>query len=489
MGELSSYISTLAAREWNFHDSGALVDTGSVMGLRRPLRTLRSQVQLLVGSLLLLLLVSATGTLLVQRQVHATQVRLRHTFRPAQVAVAMLGEAYVSRETAERGYLLTGDASFLQPYKAGEVEAARFRRQLEKDLAGSGPASRNWLARVDRAAAAWDAQVADPEIAARRRGAMTLQALRAHVLSSKNLFDELRASISGLDNHVNQLAAATVAEIDSAQATANSLTVGAGLAALALLFVAALVLRNSLSRPLTELVAQVQRVADGDLGHSVTVSGPEELTTVATAVEAMRVRILAQTARTMEMQRRIDLTEESERIAGGLQDLVVGRLSRTGLILQSVASRHPATAAALSGAVDEMDNAIRELRSVVFGLTARRRSIRLHERVLDLVTESEGKLGFSPRLQLDGTLDERVPPAVVDEVVLVLREFLADIGRHAGASAADVSLTVTGGELCLRVTDNGTDLSAAPDAGETPAEGGGTVVEWSVPLGAAVTSD
>lgn len=452
--------------------------------LGQPLRTLRSQVQLLVGSLLLLLVVSAAGTLLVQRQVHATQVRLRHTFRPAQVAVAMLGEAYVSQETAERGYLLTGDAGFLQPYKTGQADAARFRRQLEGDLAGH-PVSQRLLAQVDDAAAAWQTQAAEPEIAARQRGALTQRGLRAQVLSSQSLFDKLRASLSALDNHVNQLAAATVAEIDSAQATANSLTVGAGMAALALMVVAALVLRNSLSRPLTRLIAQVQRVAEGDLGHSVAVSGPDELTTVAAAVEAMRVRILAQAARTMEMQRRIELTEESERIAGGLQDLVIRRLSSTGLILQSVASRHPPAAAALSGAVDEIDKAIRELRSVVFGLTARRREATLHERVLDLVTESEGKLGFSPRLHLDGTLDERVPPSVADEAVLVLRGFLSDIGHHADASAADVSLTVSGGELRVRVTDNGSDPAGARDGGKVPPGGKGAVAEWS----AAVTSD
>jgi CHASE3 domain sensor protein len=459
-----------------------------VTGLGRPLRTLRSQVQLLVGSLLLLLLVSAAGTLIVQRQVHATQLRLRDTLRPAQVAVAMLGEAYVNQETGERGYLLTGDPALLQPYLKGQAEAVKFRRQLEKDLARDG-ASKRLLARVDAAAVAWQKQAAEPEIALRRQGAISQPGLRAQVLNAKDLFDNLRASISALTSHVNQLAAATVAEIDSAQATANWLTIGAGLVALALMIVAALVLRNSLSRPLTTLVAQVRRVAEGDLGHSVALSGPDELTTVASAVETMRVRILAQTARTMEMQRRIDLTDEGERIAGGLQDRVIRRLSSTGLMLQSVASRHPGTAAALSGVVDEIDMAIRELRSVVFGLTARRQSATFHERVLDLVTESEGKLGFSVRLRLDGTLDERLPPEVADEAVAVLREFLSDVGRHTDASAADVSLTVGDGKLHVRVTDNGTEPPASRDGGKAPPEDGGAAAEWSVPLGAGLTSD
>jgi signal transduction histidine kinase len=293
--------------------------------------------------------------------------------------------------------------------------------------------------------------------------------------------------------------------------------------------VAGLVLRNSLSRPLTDLVGQVQRVADGDLGHSVAVSGPDELVAVADAVERMRVRILAQAARTMDMQRQIALTEETERIATGLQDRVVMRLSGTGLILQSAASRYPAAAAALSDAVDEMDKAIQELRSVVFGLTTRHGSARLHERVLNLVAENESSLGFSPQLQLDGMLEANLPQAVADEAILALREILSNIARHAEASDADISLGITNGELHLRVTDNGKGLPSAGDtAGDgtavglasltasaerlgghcriggsgglpgggsggdpgngrggntAPGSGGGTVIEWVVPLG------
>lgn len=156
--------------------------------LGRPFGTLRSQVQLLVGGLLALLLVSAAGTFIVQRQVTATHAYLRKTLRPAQVAVARLAEAFV-----------------------------------------------------------------------------------------------------------------------------------------VLVFIAGLMLRNSLSRPLTSLVAEVKRVAEGELGHSVDVAGPAELATVAAAVETIRVRIIAQTARAMEMQRQLDLTEESERIAGGAQDPAVRR--------------------------------------------------------------------------------------------------------------------------------------------------------------------
>lgn len=467
--------------------------------LGRPLGTLRSQVQLLVGGLLVLLLVSAAGTFLVQRQVTATQVNLRKTFRPAQVAVAKLAEAYVDQETAARGYQLTGDGVFLQPYKAGSAMAAQLRHQLGTELAADQRAQQE-LAGLDQAASRWLTQTLRPELSQPPQALPSRNALLQQELTGKARFDGLRARLAALAARIDVLAAAEVAQINSAQSTANLLTIAAGVLGLILAFVAALMLRNSLSRPLTSLMAQVKRVAEGDLGHSVDVTGPAELSTVGAAVETMRVRILAQTARAMEMQRQLDLTEESERIAGGLQDLVIRRLSGTGLVLQSTASRHPATAAALSGAVDEIDKAIRELRAVVFGLTAGRASGGLRKRVLNLVSESEPSLGFTPQLQFDGILSTGVTGTVSDGLIAALRDILSNIARHPRASEAEIRVNMSNGDLRLRVSDNRLPPADLPEEsqhtlaslseeaqrlggtctlGRRP--GGGTTIEWVVP--------
>ena len=305
----------------NAGDCDRRVDTSLVSRLGRPFRTLRSQVQLLVGGLLVLLLVSAAGTLLVQRQVTATQMHLRHVLRPAQVAVAQLGEAYVDQETGARGYQLTGDTRFLQPYNAGLTMASGLRRKLGGELSAD-PASRRYLVLVGQDAAAWRTRTAEPELA-QANLPLPRQALLQQELTGKQLFDTLRTGLGKLSARINVLTAADVALVNSAQATANLLTIRAGVLGVILVFVAALVLRNSLSGPLTTLVAQVQRVADGELDHSVDIAGPAELSTVARAVETMRVRILAQAAQAMEMQRQLDLTEETAKRDG--QPVVVPR--------------------------------------------------------------------------------------------------------------------------------------------------------------------
>jgi two-component system sensor histidine kinase KdpD len=48
----------------------------------------------------------------------------------------------------------------------------------------------------------------------------------------------------------------------------------------------------------------------------------------------------------------------------------------------------------------------------------------------------------------------------VDDLLAVLREALTNVARHAGARSADVDVTVTGGRLTLRVTDDGPGIPA-----------------------------
>jgi signal transduction histidine kinase len=383
--------------------------------------------------------------------------------------------------------------------------AKQLKQQLASELADD-PASARLLDQLEQAESAWKHEALPFELA-QARALPPRSVLLPEELTGKALFDTLREAIGDLSTRINVLAAAEVARINSAQATANVLTAGAGVAGLVLVFGAGLMLRNSLSRPLTSLVAEVKRVAEGDLGHSVDVAGPAELATVAAAVETMRVRIIAQTARAMEIQRQLDLTEESERIAGGLQDLVIRRLSGAGLVLQSTASRYPATAAVVSGAVDEIDKAIRELRAVVFGLTAGRATGGLRKRVLNLVSESEPSLGFTPHLQFDGILSTGVTGNVSDGLVAALREILSNIASQRQANEAEIRVTVSNGVLRLRVSDNGQAADPQTDHGHSgnhlsglaerlggtcttgSRPGGGTTIEWVVPARGAGPDD
>jgi signal transduction histidine kinase len=157
------------------------------------------------------------------------------------------------------------------------------------------------------------------------------------------------------------------------------------------------------------------------------------------------------------------IAADRDRIARDLHDLVIQRLYATGLQLQ--AARRGDTAgmeAAIASGVRDIDTSIRDLRATIFEL-GRGLSASLGGEARALVEEYAGTLGFLPALRLSGPVDTALTESVSDEVLLVLREALSNIARHAHASGALVELTASAAWFMLRVIDNGVGMS--PDAG------------------------
>lgn len=200
-------------------------------------------------------------------------------------------------------------------------------------------------------------------------------------------------------------------------------------------------------------------------------------------------------------RQRVMLAEDHERIARDLHDTVIQRLFASGLSLQSVLGTVPETAKAkIERVLDDQDDAIRELRTAIFGLANKRsagRTIRVV--VNDLVDESARVLGFRPTLHFSGVLDT-VDEAITAEAAAVTREALSNVARHAHAHRVDVSLNHANGQLVLTVADDGGGIPASHRLGSgllnmhdraerlggscvvTSNDNGGTTVRWNVPV-------
>lgn len=192
--------------------------------------------------------------------------------------------------------------------------------------------------------------------------------------------------------------------------------------------------------------------------------------------------------------------EDHERIARDLHDTVLQRMFGAGLQLQVLQAslKDPSAAVRLGDVVGQIDEAIRELRGVIFGLEyGHHRFAGLRGRVLAVAAESSRTLGFAPEVSFEGPVEE-VDEALHHEALGALREMLSNTGRHAEASAVAVACRA-GTSLCLSVTDDGVGVAAEHPAGNglrnlaaragalggtftlVPAGGGGTVATWSVP--------
>jgi signal transduction histidine kinase len=165
----------------------------------------------------------------------------------------------------------------------------------------------------------------------------------------------------------------------------------------------------------------------------------------------------------------------------------------------------PEVADRVSRAVDSMDQTIKEIRGAIFALQARDAEVQRDpgSDIVALVEEMTAMLGFAPSLRLGSGLRALRSEELTDQALIVLREALSNMARHAGATRADVMVDVDpDGFLTVTVTDDGTGVPsegrrsglrnlagrAAELGGElrlSPAEPGalrpGTRLEWRVP--------
>ncbi len=151
----------------------------------------------------------------------------------------------------------------------------------------------------------------------------------------------------------------------------------------------------------------------------------------------------------------------------------------------------------LSTVVDDLDDTIRELRSVIFGLHTHAQDWGLRSEILRVISDERVALGVEPQVRFDGLIDT-VSDAIATELLAALREALSNVARHAHASSVQVVVECDD-NVVLRVVDDGSGvpenavsgngtrnltaralllggrcrLAARPD--------GGTILEWLVP--------
>jgi two-component system, NarL family, sensor histidine kinase DevS len=197
-----------------------------------------------------------------------------------------------------------------------------------------------------------------------------------------------------------------------------------------------------------------------------------------------------------------EVMADRERIARDLHDFVIQRIFTAGIGLEGVATAvtQPELARRLQRIIDELDAAVREIRSSIFTLRRRPGEMgSLRGELLDIAAQTADILGFTPRVSFKGPVDTVVPDRVAEQMLGVLREGLSNIGRHAHATSADIVVSADAERVTLSITDNGrgmdgvtrrsgllnlTHRSAALGGdlvvGTRP--GGGTRLDWSSPL-------
>ena len=171
---------------------------------------------------------------------------------------------------------------------------------------------------------------------------------------------------------------------------------------------------------------------------------------------ASRASIALELVRAAEDAKRALLTDDRRRIARDLHDHVIQQIFGTGLGLQALAGQlGPGPAGeSLGEAIDQLDDAIEQIRTAIFALS-QRDDTSLRHRLLDVVGEVSGSAHRPPAIRFTGPVDPVVRDELADDVVAVARELLSNAIRHAHADHVSLEVAAHDGIVSVMVEDDG----------------------------------
>jgi signal transduction histidine kinase len=251
---------------------------------------LRTRLSLLLGLVAVFLVAILAVQLAYQARLANERDDLIHRVARASEATGDLRAAGIDQETAIRGYALTGDESFLEPYEQGVAAAEDAFDRLE-GLLDNRPHLDGELQDIRTALDEWRRLTAEPALEAAREGAATARS-EEFLVEGRERFDRVLAALDTLDADLEVERDADIEDLDDTF-RAVMLVMFAQIAGLFVLGGAiALALNRQVLSPLARLGRDARLVADGDLGRPVVGEGPPELVRLGADVEAMRARIV-----------------------------------------------------------------------------------------------------------------------------------------------------------------------------------------------------
>jgi signal transduction histidine kinase len=225
-------------------------------------------------------------------------------------------DAMVDQETGVRGYLITGDEKFLEPYHSGG-NAYTAAIQKIRELTSDNPAQQGRLDELNELATKWRSEIAEREIALMakpetREDARALEGSTA----GKTIMDLIRAKVHEIDRVERDLLAKRDAAQRQAFATAYVVTILGGAASLVIATLMGVLLTRGIAAPITRMTSAMTTLAKGDTTAEVPgVSRRDEIGAMAAAAQIFRDNMIERQQAQAELARVGRLTTLGELVA------------------------------------------------------------------------------------------------------------------------------------------------------------------------------
>jgi signal transduction histidine kinase len=178
---------------------------------------------------------------------------------------------------------------------------------------------------------------------------------------------------------------------------------------------------------------------------------------------ALGAGIAIENARLHRRVQQVAVYDDRGRMARDLHDRVIQCLFAVGISLQSMASEASASGMAerLNTAVGVLDDTVRQVRSTIYELASTDVDRGVRAGIVSLLSDLSPVVGFEVGVSFEGAVDTMISEQVAEHLLATIREAVTNVGRHAQATEASVSVSVQGDQCRLEVRDNGRGLHEA----------------------------
>ena len=275
------------------------------MNTNQPRLTVRGWLALVLLVMGVLVLAGAAVGMALLNRADEVSRGLIDDIQPARLSASQLQVALGDQETGLRGYLISAERQFLDPYYEGRHAEQAANEDIRQRLS-SRPDLIADLDTIERAAAAWRANYAEPLIASVAPYSPNL-ITGATAERGKAEFDHLRQLFDAQNVHLAAAREHAVDEVKHINTWRNRV-----LGAMVLVFFATAILLGVLTRraitiPLRALAAACRRITQGNFGDTIAPPHrPKDLRDITVDVENMRQRIVTELEVSRSARARLD---------------------------------------------------------------------------------------------------------------------------------------------------------------------------------------
>ncbi|WP_017605758.1 sensor histidine kinase [Nocardiopsis alkaliphila] len=250
--------------------------------------SLRRRVTSLLTVVAVVLVVAVSVITLAAFQARDSLALQVESLTPGLSTVEQARSAYLSQDHALRGYILTGDREFLQPYIEQRMSLAEYRNALTI-LADENEDVAPKIEELIEAGDVWSRDFAEPVSEKVREGEQPTQ---EDLQLGRVLFLELNRAADDTANHLENEIAEAQSGLTLATQQVVALLVLVGLVVVFLSVFLWVMLQQWVLRPLEELAGHMRQVSEGYYAHRISLHGPPEIVRLGQDVDAMRERIV-----------------------------------------------------------------------------------------------------------------------------------------------------------------------------------------------------